>query len=298
MGVREARIFAERLGFTPTQIAELVTAVEEIERKLLRHRSPSAQLIVRVQPSGTTLEWAASSMRISNEDSRAMYIGPLPSTAGRATLPPQGRDPAIEGAGWRWLSKGPELILLGRPHPRETLSGDMAMVNRRGDKMRLAVADGLGHGPLAREASRRAVESLRATVALSLEEAVLAAHEQIATTRGATLGLAEVDLTTRIIRATTVGNVRVAMFFGTGRVWSPCGTDAVLGHGRGGSHGRLDIRVEQHPWQPDTILALFSDGLLNQLRLPWQRGELDELAAQLFHTFSIATDDATLLLMT
>ena len=196
MGVREARIFAERLGFTPTQIAELVTAVEEIERKLLRHRSPSAQLIVRVQPSGTTLEWAASSMRISNEDSRAMYIGPLPSTAGRATLPPQGRDPAIEGAGWRWLSKGPELILLGRPHPRETLSGDMAMVNRRGDKMRLAVADGLGHGPLAREASRRAVESLRATVALSLEEAVLAAHEQIATTRGATLGLAEVDLGT------------------------------------------------------------------------------------------------------
>jgi hypothetical protein len=42
---------------------------------------------------------------------------------------------------------------------------------------------------------------------------------------------------------------------------------------------------------------MFSDGLLNQLRLPWQRGEHDELATQLFHTFSIATDDATLLLL-
>jgi hypothetical protein len=80
-------------------------------------------------------------------------------------------------------------------------------------------------------------------------------------------------------------------------VWSPCGTDAVLGHGRGGQHGRLEVRIEQHSWPEEATLALFSDGLLNQLRLPWQKLPLDELAAQLFLTFAVPTDDATLLLV-
>jgi hypothetical protein len=132
---------------------------------------------------------------------------------------------------------------------------------------------------------------------VSVEEAVLKAHEQAAATRGATLGVVDIDLEEKLVRATTIGNIRVAMFYGGGRVWSPCGTDAVLGHGRGSFHGRLDIRVEQHMLPPDVLLAVFSDGLQNQLRLPWQRNmDPEDLALQLFATYAVATDDATLLL--
>jgi hypothetical protein len=173
----------------------------------------------------------------------------------------------------------------------------MALALRSGDKLRLAVADGLGHGVVAREAAQRAIQSLRTDVNLGLQESLLRAHEHLAATRGATLGLVDIDLTTQILSGTTVGNVRVVLFFGAGRSWSPCGTDAVLGHGRGGLHGRLEVRIEQHPFPAGGILCLFSDGLVNQLRLPWQRGDLDETAVQLFQTFSVATDDATLLLL-
>lgn len=294
----ELRRFGERLGLPPPLLDETSLTVEELERKLQRHQVTSARISVRVFEGDVVVEWTASSVRITTEDSRAWYIGPLPQAAGRGSAPSPSRDSPVTGSGWRWMQSGKlQATLLERPHPREAQSGDMALVERRGDKLRLAIIDGLGHGPLAREAAQRAVESLRASLHLDIQEAVLRAHEQLGSTRGGTLGLADLSLEARTIRATTVGNSRVVLFFGGGRVWSPCGTDAVLGHGRGGSHGRLDVRVEQHPWPNDSILAMFSDGLLNQLRLPWQRTDLDELAAQLFHTFSVATDDATLLLL-
>ena len=97
-----------------------------------------------------------------------------------------------------------------------------------------------------------------------------------------------------MVRGTTVGNVRVALFFAPRSTWSPCGTDAVLGYGRGGV-GRLDVRVEEHPLPPDGVVCLFSDGLQSQLRPPLARAELDDLAIQLFHTFVVPRDDATLI---
>lgn len=293
----ETRRFGERLNLPQQLIADLVTAVEQVERKIARHRSPQARITLTAAPGDLSLEWSVSSMRITEEDSRAVYIGPLPASANRGLPLPVGREPAIVGSGWWWLYRGgPQAILLERPHPREVLSGDVTLVDRQGHKLRLAVVDGLGHGPQAREAAQRAVNSLRADSKLELAEAVLRAHDQLGSTRGATLGLVDIDFSTRIIKGTTVGNVRVVLFFNN-RVWSPCGTDAVLGHGRGGSHGKLEVRIEQHPYPEGAMLALFSDGLLNQLRLPWQRGDLEETAAQLFHTFSVATDDATLLLL-
>lgn len=263
----------------------------------MRQKSPLATISVRATTPDPTVEWHISAVRIGAEESRAVYLGPLPTAANRGLQTPVNRDVPTAGTGWLWMQRnGMQALTLERPHPRETQSGDVSLVERRGDKLRLSVVDGLGHGPMAREAALRAIASLRDSMNLEVQDAVLRAHDLLGATRGATLGLIDLDLATRTIRGTTVGNVRVALFFGNGRVWSPCGTDAVLGHGRGGSHGRLDVRVEQHPWPEAGILALFSDGLLNQLRLPWQRGELFELSTQLFHTFSVANDDATLLL--
>lgn len=186
--------------------------------------------------------------------------------------------------------------MVDRPHPRETVCGDMALVSRRGSLLRLAVADGLGHGPAAREAAQMAVRWLLQTQGERIEDAVLTAHEQAATTRGATLGLVDLDLRTQTVAATTIGNIRVGIYQSAGRVWSPCGTDAVLGHGRGSFHGKLDVRVEKFQLPPGAQLLLFSDGLSNQLRLPFQRQQsLEELAAQLFSTFVVSSDDATLL---
>ena len=48
-----------------------------------------------------------------------------------------------------------------RPHPHETLSGDLWTVQWAADgACRLAVIDGLGHGPAAHEAASAAVRAL------------------------------------------------------------------------------------------------------------------------------------------
>ncbi len=178
------------------------------------------------------------------------------------------------------------------------MCGDVAMIARRDGKIRVAIADGLGHGPQAREAAEVTVRWLRAASEERLEDAVLSAHENTASTRGATLGIAELDLKTQTVTATTVGNVRVGIYQNTGRLWSPCGVDAVLGHGRGSSNGRLDVRIEKSQMPPGSLLLLFSDGLGSQLRLPLTRPQtLEELSAQLFASYVVPTDDASLVMV-
>ena len=285
--------FAQSQNLPPALQQELLAATSDIGRRLLRYGAQRTGCSIFAAANAVRIEWLAQRGKLAS-DSSAMYLGPLPAR----TLPNLSDiDSSITVAGWRWMPREPisRVTLISRPHPREKECGDMALVMRSAQKLRLVVADGLGHGPAAREAALRAVVALRKDVHMDVSEAVFSAHYQVALTRGATLGVADIDLQNRMVRGTTVGNVRVVVFHGAGRTWSPCGSDAVLGHGRG-NQGRLDVRVEQHPLPEGATVCMFSDGLASQLRLPWQRAEQDDLAAQLFMSFSLPNDDATLLL--
>lgn len=298
----EARRVAQRCGLAEPAQSRYVASAEETVRRVLRLRSDTVAVTLQGSPGEASLLWHARNIRLPSEPNVA-HSG-LNTTAVSKTLSPgamivANRDLRVHASGARWPVEAlTQLAILERPHPRETQSGDMTFYERSPSKLRLAVIDGLGHGPAAREAAQRAIQALTGQLSLSLEDAVMKAHLSAAATRGATLGMVDVDLEAKLVRATTIGNIRVVIFFGGSRLWSPCGTDAVLGHGRGTFHGRLDIRVEQHPLPSDALFALFSDGLQSQLRLPWQRsGDLEELGLQLFSTYAVPTDDATLLLL-
>lgn len=297
----EARRLAQSCNLTEPALSRFLNSADETARRVLRLRSDTSAITLQGGPGEANLLWHARNLRLPS-DPNLGHSG-LHTTAVSKTLSPgamimANRDLRVHASGVRWpLEALNQLVILERPHPRETQSGDMSFYERGPTKLRLAVIDGLGHGPAAREAAHRAVQALSGQLSLTLEDAVLKAHLSAAATRGATLGMVDIDLENRIVRATTIGNIRVVIFFGSGRLWSPCGTDAVLGHGRGTFHGRLDIRVEQHQLAPDPLFALFSDGLQSQLRLPWQRAsDLEDLGLQLFSTYAVPTDDATLLL--
>lgn len=285
--------FAQKAGLAPGLQQELMTVASDVSRRIVRHAAEKAACMISTGSRAVRMEWHADRGKLQ-ADSPAVFVGPVPARPQAGLVEP---DASVSISGWRWLTRDAisRVSLVSRPHPREKDCGDMAAVVRSENKLRLVVADGLGHGPAAREAARRAVEALRKDIQLDLVDAVYSAHAQVAMTRGATLGVADIDLQSRIVRGTTVGNVRVMVFGSSGRSWSPCGTDAVLGHGRG-NHGRMDVRVEQQPLPDGAIVCLFSDGLASQLRLPWQRVDLDDLAAQLFLSFSLPNDDATLLI--
>lgn len=306
---QQARSFVSGASAQMVVGRELIALCEDQARRLLHIAQGGGQLALAIQGPDAMVEWAVPLLRAApptptgTPGSAAMADDRRLVTAmSSVSLPSKGPptrgdgETRLSGAGIHWLPRTTirQAVVLARPHPQENVNGDVPLIMRQGTKLRLAVVDGLGHGQGAHAAARCAVDSLRRDMALDVADAVRNAHDQMAGTRGASLGIADIDLQTRMVRGTTVGNVRVALFFAPRSTWSPCGTDAVLGYGRGGV-GRLDVRVEQHPLPPDGVVCLFSDGLQSQLRPPLARAELDDLAIQLFHTFVVPRDDATLI---
>src|SRR5205823_3028840 len=92
------------------------------------------------------------------------------------------------------------------PMPGQRANGDAVFVRREGDDcVLLAVIDGLGHGPVAEEASKAATARLEGTsLDLSLLETMQMLHESIHHTRGAAATLC--ILRGRRIEACAVGN--------------------------------------------------------------------------------------------
>jgi hypothetical protein len=290
----ELRMFGRRHGLDRAKLTTYFAQLDETLQRLFKFQHEPTTLTVTRETSAILLDWLtylrlpSGEARVPGADRR---VTPSPTQSHGVTK--------VRAAGMRFTDEPSlQVIHLERPHPRETMCGDMAMIARKEGRLRVAIADGLGHGPQAREAADVTTRWLRASAKESLEEAVLVAHENTAATRGSTLGIAELDLKTQTVTATTIGNVRVGIYQNTGRVWSPCGTDAVLGHGRGSFHGKLEIRVEKFQLPPGGLLILFSDGLSSQLRLPLSRPQaLEELSAQLFASYLVPTDDASLLIV-
>lgn len=101
----------------------------------------------------------------------------------------------------------------GRPHPAEQVSGDAWTVERGDSGCRLALVDGLGHGPAAAAAAGLAVATLRAQPGLPPLEALRVCHAALRAGRGAAALVADVDLQHGTLTIAGVGNV-------DGRLWT------------------------------------------------------------------------------
>ncbi len=102
-----------------------------------------------------------------------------------------------------------------RPHVAETTSGDgLSSWSLAPDHLRIAVIDGLGHGPRAAEASRAVIDVLRAHEGDPLERLVERSHEAARSTRGAAVAVAE--LRGRALSLVSIGNISCRIVDTTG----------------------------------------------------------------------------------
>jgi hypothetical protein len=152
----------------------------------------------------------------------------------------------------------------GRPYPGEPASGDDASFVRTADALLACLADGLGHGGPAREASARAVrmahaQSWRAPAAL-----LAACDGALARTRGAVMAAARVDAAGEVIAA-GVGNVSLHGYGYVG-AWRFGGSSFVLGT----PGGARRIAEETHALAANDALVLFSDGVRSRIDLAGQ----------------------------
>lgn len=182
--------------------------------------------------------------------------------------------------------------IYGRPCPGERISGDHAVFLHNETDLLVAVADGLGHGPPAWDASVPGVAAVRAASAEPLDRILERVHGALAGTRGAVMALARVPEPGETVQTASVGNVSVHVY-GVHKSWGNAGTSFVLG-----TPGKMrkPILVD-HTIEGRDVLVLFSDGVT--IRVDLEPDLLFEhpvvIAHQLVQRFGRNNDDALVL---
>ncbi|HZF92349.1 ATP-binding SpoIIE family protein phosphatase [Streptomyces sp.] len=282
--VRDVRVAAEtacreaRLGPHRTAIAALVAT--ELATNLLKHadggrvvinlaerpaangpdRAPAVQLVAVDHGPGIADVAAARRDGFTTTPSslgaglgtclRISNAFDLYSVRGRGTVALARVDP--EPAPW---PTSPRVGGINIPLAPAEHSGDAWTWARSGPLLTLMLADGLGHGTRAAEASAAAVGELHRTAHLAPAEILRRLDSALRRTRGAAVAVAQLDTGARALRFAGVGNAGARLRTADG--WQP-----LISHpGIVGAAFPATVPVQQVPWTEDSLLVLHSDGL-------------------------------------
>jgi hypothetical protein len=178
------------------------------------------------------------------------------------------------------------------PKAGEEISGDAWVVENQSDRSLILVADGLGSGPLAAEASREAVRILRENTNLSPKTILERAHEALRKTRGAAVAIATIDRERQSLCYAGIGNIAGAIATGTNR-------HSLVSHNGIVGHQIRKIQEFIYPWTSHSLLVMHSDGLGTQWSLEKYPGLATHypslIASVLYRDFHRSRDDVTVL---
>jgi hypothetical protein len=186
------------------------------------------------------------------------------------------------------------VVAASRPYPGEQVNGDGWTVQWHAGRCRVAVIDGLGHGPHAAAATERAREALLLHPDLGPVAALARCHTALAGTRGAAISIATIDPAAGRLVYAGVGNVE-AQLWQAGASQRPVAYRGIVGV----QHRTL--RAFDFSLATDWWLLLYTDGISTRL-------DVAELAAALDHgpqaaadavlaRWGRATDDATVVVV-
>ena len=198
-----------------------------------------------------------------------------------------GRAPASK-ATWRWG-------VISTAAPYESVIGDSWRLAATSDGVRVLVADGVGHGPLASEAAEGMAAIFDAAPTAALKSLIERGHSVLRSTRGAAVAVASYSLATDKLVYAGVGNISGTLLAGGGT------TRGLMSHN--GTVGAEMRSVQELPyeWASGDRLVMHSDGINTR----WQLGSYTGLgllhpaltAAILFRDFLRGKDDATVVVI-
>jgi len=178
-----------------------------------------------------------------------------------------------------------------RPIRGETLCGDGAAVFGEEGRRLFAVADGLGHGPEAHEASKAALDYIEEHRDKDLESLIWGCHEAVRKTRGLALFLVRITARTpSIIECGGIGNVECRTS-GLGD-FAPFPRDGVLGR------NVRKVSIFTSPGAPGGIMALYSDGIRSRFDLPkYADCDPDVACEEILSEYGKHYDDASIMII-
>lgn len=153
-----------------------------------------------------------------------------------------------------------DLIQVGaicQPVAGEDQCGDAWALRTRADAATVLVADGLGHGPHAAEASRAAVAALEQHEGSAPDAMMQVLHQALRPTRGAAGALAEICPKAGELHFAGVGNISACVIDGEMR-------KQLVSHNGIVGHNMRKVQEFTVPWQSDSLCIMCSDGISTQ----------------------------------
>lgn len=181
------------------------------------------------------------------------------------------------------------------PKPDELVCGDGVSVVRSGTVVSLLVVDGLGHGVAAQQAANAACELFQKSVITSPLMAAQRIHAGLRGTRGAAIGVANVDFAASSLTFSGIGNIAGLAAAGA-QVRRFVSMNGIAGHTAG------QLREFVYPCDgPGLVVILHSDGIGTNWSLDRYPGLAVRhpalIAAVLYRDGTRGRDDATVLVM-
>jgi anti-sigma regulatory factor (Ser/Thr protein kinase) len=175
----------------------------------------------------------------------------------------------------------------------DPVSGDSwSEQHLRPEVIRVMIADGLGHGEFAAQASIRAVEVFEKSPTLPLPDLMQRMHDALRPTRGAAVSIAELDLAGESVSYVGVGNI-------TGTIVTHDKSASLVS--MNGTVGGVIRGIKQfnYPWPQGGSLVMMSDGIKSHWNVKRYAGLLDRhpslITGVLYRDYARGTDDATVL---
>ena len=268
---RAASKLATDLGFTEEDASRAAIVATELANNLLHHATGTRQLLLQrigsLEASGVEMIAIDSGPGITDmSDAQRdgfstggsagqglgamrrlatvfdIYSAPRKGTVVMTRVYPRKNVPAREEVGALSIPKG-----------GETESGDACAWEFTATASSFMIADGLGHGPMAAEASAAAVAEFERASGVGAVQRVERIHDALRNTRGAAVAIAEIPADGSALIYSGLGNV-------TGVVLSTRARNLVSLHG---TAGQDSPRFATFPaaWDPGSTLVLHSDGL-------------------------------------
>jgi anti-sigma regulatory factor (Ser/Thr protein kinase) len=190
-----------------------------------------------------------------------------------------------------------EVAILGRAGPDDPVSGDDATFVRGDAGVLVAVADGLGHGPAARDAALKAIAVVHGAAHLPLAEIFMRCEGDLTGSRGAVMAVAHVDLARRELTHAALGNITSRIHAVDGTPRPMVSTAGTLGVTRPPRRLASDVIA----FAPPQVLSMVSDGIVSRVDLtgqgPLLRMHPLAIAHHVMTKFARGRDDAMILVL-
>jgi len=166
---------------------------------------------------------------------------------------------------------------------------DWSLVCDEGGRAVLTVADGLGHGQAAADASKRAVEIGAEQSGGPPGVIVAQIHAGLRSTRGAAIAVAELTSTGTEVRFAGLGNISASIV-------SSKRSKSLVSHNGIAGHEMRKVQEFSYDWPPDALLVMHSDGVSARWDLSRYPGlalrDPSVVAGVIYRDFSRGRDDA------